>query len=723
MGITVGIDLGTTNSALARLDEHGNAVIIANAEGIRVTPSCVAFGAGGVVVGQEAKARKEAGDPSVAVFFKREMGNPNYIFPAPDKDYTAVELSSLVLEKLKKDAERVVGDSIERAVITVPAYFRETERRNTALAAEKVGLQVLHTLNEPTAAAWAYSAAQATELAAMNGQRLLVYDLGGGTFDVTLLEVRENELAVLSSEGDYRLGGKDWDERIVDHLLDAFQNEFHVDPTEDMEVIGELLLKAENAKKQLSSATSTTVTLRHGKFSGRYELTREHFADLTADLLQRTRSLCEKLLTQTGLRAKNVDNILLVGGSTRMPMIHELITTLFGKEPLSGVNVDEAVALGAALEAAHLEAHAPKTQPDQTKITPPKTFAYTLPGVRAIHDVTTHSLGVLVESEDGTRFVNEILLRKDTPVPCTASRDLILNVPTHGSTIMDIFLTQGESTSPHDLTFMDRHVVRRISGNPSGKARIGIEYHYDKSGLVHVNATDTLSGKKLPVTRESVALGEAERFYGSPESAKRFNVRHTHTLLVIDLSASMEGNALAEARKAAHRFVEELDLRLCSVGLAVTADRVRLLCAPTRDSELIHSAIDALEIGMHRLGFGNSAHPFDLIYETLEPYSDEHVVALILADGIWYKQEIAIAQAKRCHAAGINIVATGFGTADKRFLNAVASTKEASIFTQVEELGSTFSRIAKVLTSAIHDVNPDADRGLLSLHFTPLHNQ
>lgn len=723
MGLTVGIDLGTTNSAVARVDEYDKAVIIPNAEGEAVTPSCVAFTENGVIVGSEAKSLKQAGSSGVAAFFKREMGNENYVFTVGDRDYTPVDLSAFVLKKLKNDAEAYLGRPITDAVITVPAYFRETERRNTVEAAELAGLNVLKTINEPTAAALAYGADKGDPDAPE--RRVLVYDLGGGTFDVTLLDILGDRLQVLSSEGDSRLGGKDWDERVVDYLLDAFRREFGVDPCEDIEFIGDLLIRAEEAKIRLSAALSTALSLRHAGCSGRYELNRALFAELTADLLQRTRSLCDKLLSQTGTPAGGVNEVLLVGGSTRMPMVHDLILDCFGRHPLQGVNVDEAVALGAALEAcraaspaADRSAAGASSGSSVRRAAPRRRYA--LPGKRTVHDVTNHSLGAIAVSADGSRYVNEILLRKDTPVPCSASRVFILDVPVSGTSLMDVYLTQGETDSPADMAYMAKHVVRKIPGNASGKARIEVTYSYDGSAMVAVSAKDTLTGRELPVTRESLAPGEETRFLGSPSDTPQA-VRHTHVLLVIDLSASMTGAPLAEAQKAAHRFVDEMDMNVCSVGLAVTADKARQVCELTRNPSRIKEAVDCLEIGMQGVGFGNGGHPFTLIHDVLSPLNDERTAAVILADGIWYKQEQAVAAAQSCHADDIAIVAIGFGTADKKFLKAVASTDEAGIFTKLDQLSETFSRIARVMgspaTQAGDAPQQTSNSGMLGLLF------
>ncbi len=717
MGPVVGIDLGTTNSAIAVIDEHGKPVIIPNAENERVTPSCVAFTEQGILVGSEAKNLKQAGFAHVAAFFKREMGNDQYLFPGLDKDYTATELSALVLGKLKNDAERYLNVSIKDVVITVPAYFRETERRNTVEAAKRAGLHVLSTINEPTAAALPYG----LDLT-LPTQRVLVYDLGGGTFDVTLLQLTENSFDVLASEGDFRLGGKDWDDRLMETLCEKFYEEFHIDISNDLECLGELVYKIEEAKMRLSSTQATTITLHYEGRVGKYEISQELFADITEDLLQRTASLCEKVLSQLGLCAKDVDNVLLVGGSSRMPMVHALLAQLFGKEPLSGVNVDEVVALGAALEAGRLLAtkqgqsfRRVSQDPNATSkiATPVQKYAYSLPGARVVRDVTNHSLGAIAVSTDGKRYVNEILLTKNTPVPCNNAKQFLLPVRRSGTSVMDIYLTQGETDNPKDMTYLGKYVVRNIPGNLSGKARIEVNYSYNTSGMVHISAKDTLSGAILPVVRAALAQNEETRFLQRPE--EHHEPVHTHIMLVVDLSASMEGAPLEEAKAAAHRFVDELDFSCCQVGLIAVADKSLLVCPLTYIAENIRTAIDSLCVGMHGIGFGNTTHPFDHIYDQLAPFVDERAVAVLLADGIWYNREAAENRVKHCHKAGIATVAIGFGTANKAFLQSLASIDEAGIFTPIDKLGETFSRIARVVGGK--EEQNTSSEGMLGLLF------
>ncbi len=404
MGVAVGIDLGTTNSAIAWVDDQGRAVVLPNRLGSPITPSVVCFRDGEIFIGQEAKELQAAGEPAVAAFFKRQMGAPNFSILADGKDYSPVDLSALVLSRLKEDAELVLKQPVTDAVITVPAYFRNPQREATIEAGRRAGLNVLQIINEPTAAAVAYGLRGLTE-----PQTLLVYDLGGGTFDVTVLRIAGDELRVLTSDGDHELGGKDWDDRVVEFLGRRFQEEFGIDPYEDSVSLSDLLVRAEQAKKQLSAAQSTRLSVAHGGRRGTYELSRQTLDSLTCDLMERTASLTRKALADAGIAARELSAVVLVGGSTRMPMVHEFIQRELGKPPVVGVNVDEAVALGAARIAAEWEQ---KSNPQA----PARRFG--LPGLKRTVDVANHSLGMVAINEDRSAYINSLILPKNTPIPC-----------------------------------------------------------------------------------------------------------------------------------------------------------------------------------------------------------------------------------------------------------------------------------------------------------------
>ncbi|MEU8034879.1 molecular chaperone DnaK, partial [Streptomyces sp. NPDC049099] len=355
----VGIDLGTTNSVVSVL-EGGEPTVITNTEGARTTPSVVAFSKNGeVLVGEVAKRQAVTNVERTARSVKRHMGDHAWRFPehgdVDGKTYTAQEISARVLQKLKRDAEAYLGEDVTDAVITVPAYFDDAQRQATKEAGEIAGLNVLRIINEPTAAALAYG------LDKENDQTVLVFDLGGGTFDVSLLEMGEGVIEVKATNGDTHLGGDDWDQRIVDHLVKQFKNHYGVDLAKDKMAVQRLREAAEKAKVELSSSTETTINLPYitasaeGPLHLDEKLTRAQFQQLTADLLERCKAPFHNAIKDAGIKVSDIDHVVLVGGSTRMPAVTELVKELTGKDPHKGVNPDEVVAVGASLQAGVLK--------------------------------------------------------------------------------------------------------------------------------------------------------------------------------------------------------------------------------------------------------------------------------------------------------------------------------------------------------------------------------
>src|SRR3954469_18085059 len=347
MATFVGIDLGTTNSVVAHRNAYGRPEVIANREGQNITPSVVYFGSDPPAVGQEAKEWARLGNDEIASFFKPHMGNPLYQLRFHGRDYDASRLSSLVLGRLKEDAEARLGQVVDRAVITVPAYFADAQRKATIEAGNAAGLEVLRIINEPTAAALAYGLQRSATT-----ETVLIYDLGGGTFDVTVARITPEEIAVLSTAGDHDLGGKNWDDRIATFLSEKFAADTGVDPLDDPVALNEVLVRSEQAKWALSDRTSTRITLQLGSERRSYELTRAEFESLTFPLIDRTRRLTEEALEEARVGWSGLSGVLLVGGSTRMPMVRSYVTEMAGAAPRTGVNVDEVVALGAAIQAA-----------------------------------------------------------------------------------------------------------------------------------------------------------------------------------------------------------------------------------------------------------------------------------------------------------------------------------------------------------------------------------
>jgi molecular chaperone DnaK (HSP70) len=347
MATFVGIDLGTTNSAVAYRNAYGRPEVIANREGQNITPSVVYFGTDPPAVGQEAKEWARLGNEEIASFFKPHMGNPQFRLEFRGKSYSASDLSTLVLRRLKEDAETKLGAAVDRAVITVPAYFADPQRTATIDAGQAAGFQVLRIINEPTAAALAYGLQKSGV-----DETVLIYDLGGGTFDVTVARITPAEIVILATAGDHDLGGKNWDDRIATFLSERFAAETGFDPLDDPMALNEVLIRSEQAKWTLTERSAARITLQLGAERRTFELSRPEFEAMTFPLMERTRRLTEEALAEAGLSWPKLDGVLLVGGSTRMPMVRSYVSQMSGKPPRSGVNVDEVVALGAAIQAA-----------------------------------------------------------------------------------------------------------------------------------------------------------------------------------------------------------------------------------------------------------------------------------------------------------------------------------------------------------------------------------
>ncbi len=678
MPTTVGIDLGTTNSAIAYIDQYGKPLIIPNDIGSTITSSVICFRDDEILIGDEAKELQALGMYPIAVFFKRQMGDENFLFEADGKDYTATDLSTMLLKKLKKDAETYLSQSIKDAVITVPAYFKESERKATIEAGQKAGFNVLQVINEPTAAAAVYGLGNTLE-----NKTILIYDLGGGTFDVTLLKYKKESINVLNSAGDHQLGGKDWDDRIIEYLASEFQQEFGEDPLEDTESVADLLVQAEEAKKKLTSFGHTKISITHDGMKGRYELDRTTFEKLTADLMERTISMTTRVLEDMGLSASDVDGILLVGGSTRMPMVHHFIEEEFGQKPLKGVNVDEAVALGAAIVA---NEYASENKREKA--------TFSIGGPRKLIDVTNHSLGMIAITEDKSAYTNSIILPKNREIPCEEVKSYKHRTGKNRDNELEIFMTQGELTSPGDVSYLGRYVVRNIPHQQGGVATIDVSYQYDNSGTVQVEAGVEGSSNNLVVEKDILPDDVPDRFLRAPEIEEVEYVPENITVyLAFDISGSMRGHPLEKAKKAAYEFLDKMDFSRTSLGLIIFSDKVRVELKTTQDQNKIKNIIQNI-----KARGGNQADPFDEILALLEREEGRRY-AIVLTDGVWCHQKKAIEKAKKCHQNNIDIIAIGFGGADKRFLRDIASSDKGSIFTTAEGLVETFSTIAQEIVT------------------------
>jgi molecular chaperone DnaK len=473
MGKIIGIDLGTTNSCVAVM-EGGKPVVIANTEGVRTTPSVVAFTKNGErLVGEPAKRQAITNPDKTIASIKRHMGT-DYRVAIDDKKYSPQEVSAMILQKLKTDAESYLGEKVTEAVITVPAYFTDSQRQATKDSGKIAGLEVKRIINEPTAAALAYG------LDNENEQKIMVYDLGGGTFDVSIIEIGDGVIEVLATSGNNKLGGDDFDERVMNYLISEFKNAEGIDLTSDKMAVQRLKEAAEKAKKELSTATTTNVNLpfitatQEGPKHLDITITRAKFDELTSDLVQSTMGPVNNALRDSGLSASELDKVLLVGGSTRIPAVQEAVNKLTGKEPFKGINPDECVAIGASIQGGNLSGEAGA-------------------GDIFLLDVTPLSLGIETLGGVATK-----LIERNTTIPSKKSQ--VFSTAADNQPAVDIHVVQGEREFAKDNKTLGRFQLDGIPPAPRGIPQIEVTFDIDANGIVNVTAKDLGTGKTQHIT-------------------------------------------------------------------------------------------------------------------------------------------------------------------------------------------------------------------------------
>ncbi|MBN1395884.1 MAG: Hsp70 family protein [Pirellulales bacterium] len=476
----IGIDLGTTFSALARIDDRGRPITVVNAEGDLLTPSVVLFDGDDIVVGKEALKAVATEADRVAECSKRDVGHRVYHKLIEGKQYPPEVVEALILNKLRVDAGKQIGP-VSKAVVTVPAYFDEVRRKATEDAGYMAGLEVLDIINEPTAAAVAFGFQQGyldDEGSSAAPRNVLVYDLGGGTFDVTVMQIRGAEFNALATDGDVRLGGYDWDQRLVDLAAERFIAAGGDDPREDPVSAGKLWRECEDAKRTLSARQKATVACHHRGASRRIEIARNEFEETTQDLLDRTRFTTVQALKAAGLHWNDLDRVLLVGGSTRMPMVREMLRRLSGMEPDDSVSADEAVAHGAALRASLILAR-------QNGLTP----------ALKIRNVNSHSLGVVGLDPLTRRRRNGILIPRNTRLPVTGKR--IFKTHKTGQRSILVEIVEGESPSADDCTPIGRCSIRNLPSGLPARHPVEVLFQYASNGRLKVRV-------ELPETNRRV---------------------------------------------------------------------------------------------------------------------------------------------------------------------------------------------------------------------------
>lgn len=593
MGIKVGIDLGTTYSLVARIGPDGKPKIIRNSFGDTATPSVVCFEDGEVLYGREAKEAQECGSPDCFATFKRAMGDPYFSIDVDGNCYTAADFSAGLLRHMVEEAEDECGQTIDAAVVTVPAYFQNAQREATKEACRKAGIKLISLLNEPSAAAYAYG------LNGPDDKTVMIYDLGGGTFDVTISHITKDQVQVVSVEGDHHLGGKDWDMALVDLMLESFCEQTGMDKGDLDLTDGEqniLEVTAENLKRQLTARPRVSTKLRLCGQREEIVVTRADFEAYTEFLVSRTEGCCQDALNGAGLTWHDIDEVALVGGSTRMPMVPAFVERMIGHPPMRGINPDEAVALGAAIYA-NLQS---KGEARLTYGSGGAKPIISLSGAKRLDDCTGYALGIVAESADRTRYINSIIIRKNAPVPAKGTHDYAIRVPEKGGEL-EAYVLQGQEERPSDNLLAGKYVVKDIQREGSGESLVRVTYSYASDSTIHVSATQPHLNRQLKVEKSQVD-DDLSRFDGSPldETLALKKQMANHPIMIcLDVSGSMYGQGFRATVPAVESLLKTLEDTDIPVGLMLFARLSRVILKPSVQYDEIRRAVSSLRVMNH----------------------------------------------------------------------------------------------------------------------------
>ena len=642
---TLCIDLGTTNSAVAVINPDTlRPEIIKNSQGGHTLPSVVLFlgqdrTLEDILIGQDALDNAWQNPDGLVRHIKRNMGDRDFKLSFFGKTYSPVDISALILKQLKADAEEVLGYSVQEAMITVPAYFDDWQRKDTIEAAKQAGLTVntWGIINEPTAAAIHYG------IDRVHGTRnVMIYDLGGGTFDVTILNVTGNVLAVKSTAGSAELGGQDWDGVLAEMIREAFSGQFGLDLSDDLMANVKLEAAAERYKIELSQRQKVTVLFSHEGHNLRYEVTRTAFEEKTAYLLEQTGTKMEDALACAEMTWQDIDEIILAGGSTRMPAVREYIAGKIGKPPQATVNPDFCVALGAAQRSGET-------------------------GGIQVRDVTAHALGMVALHEGS--YVNSIIIPKNTEIPVSQSK--VFDNPYDDMTELDVKLLQGESRDPELCTLLKKHTFTGIQPMPKGQEKIEVTFSYSKNGTVEVFAKDLNTNNILEHTETEISILQLEP---SGPTVKR-ETGFSNIALILDCSYSMEGEDFRNAKKAAKDFLKNTiekrgNIQVCLITIGGDSNHDTKLVVPfTNRVSKVASVIGELEVG----GSTPMDRSIDIAISAFEGQKGRSLM-VIVSDGMPNNKSSALNAAEKASEKGFECSTIGIGSGDhNEFLEQIST--------------------------------------------------